>query len=711
MTLQCNATPSAGAGWRKAAALALTVVAVGLPINHIGTYLLLLVATVTIFTGEVKFRANAWFAAIAIVLASMAGQWLVSPPRIAEGHNVFLPGPPGGALERGLPADVYSHLKDEFDAQFPSPIRCQRGADHCWQNHYPDRTFAFSADSILHPSDLSREVTSIDFSDPVWLRIGFINELRYTWYTVAPDVHRADRDDRIWMGPFRWRLTMPWFEMIRLPAAFAGGALCWRGDIMWEGAGEHFDVLRGDQCRTIVSDDASRRVVGIAFRPGSLAMQLKPPWRVWLSQLASAAFALAAVGGLLIALVRIEARRFVLPFMVIGLAMLAIAADDASFLGGERPFDGGDDGIYYDGISRIIIEKFQAGDIYGALEGGEKIFYYGGPGLRYFRALEHVIFGESYLGYLSLILLLPFLVYALALRFLPKRWAIAIVLVFIAIPVGELFGSTFVDYSKWAGSGFADPAAYTLFLAGLLALVGTGNAGPSRGFAPAFFAALLLAFAVLVKPIVAPAAAVLLAGSALAAISLRQLARVTGLCTGFTPVLLMALHNWVYGHAFVPFSNNATLPELLVMPPSAYAAALREMITLDFHGGYLARALMQLPGWLSGPATSYATVPLNAAGVIILAYVAVLGRGFDPWLRLVGLATLAQHAVALFYAAIPRYYYLSWLLTMLVVMVWLRRVGSSWLQRRYPDFCQRIADASLSQKLVSDLSRLQKASS
>ncbi len=308
-------------------------------------------------------------------------------------------------------------------------------------------------------------------------------------------------------------------------------------------------------------------------------------------------------------------------------------------------------------------------------------------------------------------MLLPFLVYALALRFLPKRWAIAIVLVFIAIPVGELFGSTFVDYSKWAGSGFADPAAYTLFLAGLLALVGTGNAGPSRGVAPAFFAALLLAFAVLVKPIVAPAAAVLLAGSALAAISLRQLARVTGLCTGFTPVLLMALHNWVYGHAFVPFSNNATLPELLVMPPSAYAAALREMITLDFHGGYLARALMQLPGWLSGPATSYATVPLNAAGVIILAYVAVLGRGFDPWLRLVGLATLAQHAVALFYAAIPRYYYLSWLLTMLVVMVWLRRVGSSWLQRRYPDFCQRIADASLSQKLVSDLSRLQKASS
>ena len=87
-------------------------------------------------------------------------------------------------------------------------------------------------------------MTTVDSSDPISLRLGFINELRYAWYTSAPDVHRAYRDGRFWMGPFRRRLTMPWFEMIRVPAAFAGGALC--GEIMWEGAGKHFDTLRGD---------------------------------------------------------------------------------------------------------------------------------------------------------------------------------------------------------------------------------------------------------------------------------------------------------------------------------------------------------------------------------------------------------------------------------------------------------------------------------
>ena len=98
--------------------------------------------------------------------------------------------------------------------------------------------------------------------------------------------------------------------------------------------------------------------------------------------------------------------------IIIGLSVLVIAVDDASFLGGVRPFDGGDDGLFYDGVGRVILQKLLAGDIYGAFEGGEKVFYYGGPGLRYFRALEHVVFGESYLGYLSLVLLLPFLVSA-----------------------------------------------------------------------------------------------------------------------------------------------------------------------------------------------------------------------------------------------------------------------------------------------------------
>ena len=68
--------------------------------------------------------------------------------------------------------------------------------------------------------------------------------------------------------------------------------------------------------------------------------------------------------------------------------------------------------------------------------------------------------------------------------------------------------------------------------------------------------------------------------------------------------------------------------------------------------------------------------------------------------------------MALFYnAAIARYHFLTWFLTMLVVMVLMHEVGIGWLQRRYPVLSERvIADIPWSQWLASGLTRLQKSS-
>jgi hypothetical protein len=711
MPLTRDDASGAGAGWRKCAVLLLALAAVGLPVNHVGLYALLLVVAVVVFTGEVSARPRSWLAAVAVVAVAAAGQWALAPPRIDEGHNVFLPGPADGPLQRALPAQVYRHMADEFDAVYPPSVRCKRGSAGCWQGSQPARAFAFSADGIFHASELSRAVNSIDFSDPVWLRLGFINELPYNWYTTAPDVHRADRDRRFFMGIARWQLAMPWFEVIRLPPAFVGGQLCWRGEILWEGEGGQFAALSGDHCRALAARDVGKRIFGVAIRPGTLVMDLTPPWRVRLLQIAHPALALAAAIGLIMLLVRISARRTLLPFLLIGLAALVIAIDDASFIGGVRPFDGGDDGLFYDGVGRLILQKLLAGDVAGFLQGHENVFYYGGPGLRYFRAFEHMIFGESYLGYLSLVLLLPLLAYWLGKRSLPRRWAIAVAILFTAVPVGAVFGTTFFQYAQWASRGFADPAAYILFIAGLLPVVGAPAAGAQDRFTPAFFAALLLALAIGMKPIVAPAAAVLLGGAGLAALYSRQWRRLAGLCIGFLPVFSMALHNWVYGRVFVLFSANAQDSQLLVMPPSAYAAAARELAALHVGGAHLARAVTQWAHWLSGPAQSYASIPLNAAAVVILVWVVLRGRRFDPWLRLIGAAALAQHCVAFFYnAATARYHFLTWFLTAFVVMGWLHEVGITWLQRRYPELCRRLAGRPAARRLASGLAHLQELS-
>jgi hypothetical protein len=704
-----EAASSVCGGWRKLAALLLALAAVGLPVNDVGSYVLLLVATVVIFSGETRASAGAWAAAIAIVAVAVAGQFLLAPPRIEEGHNVFLPGGPG-ALERGLPAEVYRHMAEEFDAQYPPAQRCNPDNFGCWQNNgFPDSAFAFSADGIFHKSTLSRSVTGIDFSDPVWLRLGFVNEVRYNW-TADTDVRRGDRDCRFWMGWRRWHLAMPWYEMIRLPAAFVGGELCWRGEVMWESAGEHFARWPGDGCRTIEPADAGRRIFGIAIKPDTLAMRLTPPWSVRLPELAVGALAVVAVLAMLGVLVRLRTRHVILPVILIVLALLVISIDDASFLGGVRPYDGGDDGLFYDGVGRIILQKLLAGDIWSALEGGEKVFYYGGPGLRYFRALEHIVFGENYLGYLSLILLLPFLVHGLFRRFLPDRWALALILLFVAVPVGALFGTSFVDYAKWAARGFADPAAYILFIAALLPLLGAVRDGPRDDFAPAFFGALLFALATIMKPLVAPAVAVMLGGAGLAALYHRQWRRLASLCIGFLPVFAMALHNYVFGGVFVLFSANVGTAAHTPMQPSAYIEAAQELFSADVGGAHVRQGVLQLMHWLAGPSQLFAMIPLHVAAIAILLYGVGCRRGFDPWLRLIALAALVQHVPALFYAPSPRYYFLAWLLTALVCVAWVKDVGLPLLRSRHPLLSQRAADHPLTARLAFGLLWLQKIS-
>lgn len=275
------------------------------------------------------------------------------------------------------------------------------------------------------------------------------------------------------MGLKRWRIAMPWFEMVRLPAGYAGGALCWRGEVLWEGERGTFAALPSEGCRDIVAADAGKRVFGLAIEPGTLSMRVTPPWRLRLMRMAQGGAILIAALAAIAILVRLRPRRALLAAGLIGLAVTVIAIDDASFLGGVRPFDGGDDGLFYDGVGREILRSLMAGDFYSALRGGESVYWYGGPGLRYFRALEHVVFGESYLGYLSLILAFPFIVHALFKRFLSDRWALALIILFVAVPLGVLFGTSFVQYEKWASHGFADPGC--LYLVHRRHLAGHGH--------------------------------------------------------------------------------------------------------------------------------------------------------------------------------------------------------------------------------------------
>ena len=627
-----------------------------------------------------------------MTLAPLAVRVAVDVPRIEEGHNVFLPGSEGNALVAGLPPDVYGAMAAEFDQAYPAARRCDPKTSGCWLGGgRPKRVYAFSFDGIYDTPAYSRRVTGVDYSDPVWHRLGFINELAYNWYSGSSDIPRGRRQRGLQGLQHPWLITMPHFIMLQFPQAFAGSELCWQGNVLWEGVDGRFTAWRHAEpaCRPIQQGDAGKRIYGLAISPQSpLTMKLNPAGAISLRQLVGAALVPIVVVALLFILVHWNPRRLRLPIVLSGLALLVMAAGDSSLLGGVRPFDGGDDGLVYDGWSRSMVQMLLSGDVAGALMGMEPVFYFT-PGSRYLRAMEHMIVGETYLGYVSLLLLLPFLVICLFRRFLNARWAIASALIFVALPIGAAFGSTFYLYVKNAAHGYGDSAAAILFVVGTIALIGRSRWGPGGRFAPACGAALLFAVAVFVRPNLAIGTAVLLGGAGLAALSQHQHRRLIGMCMGFLPVFGMALHNWYYGGVFVLFSSHTTFAAAMPMPPQAYLSALWELLRFDFSGGHLARGALQIFRMLIGPSESFALVPVHAAALVIVLRV-LLSRGYEGWLRLIAAATLGLYSPALFFIYSDRYQLVAWLFTLLVCCVWMRGEGLAWLTRRFPKFVQGV---------------------
>ena len=68
----------------------------GLPINDLVRYAVLVICAVGICCGTLSRSRTAWLVAVAAVVASVIGQILWAAPRIDEGHNVFLIDTRGG---------------------------------------------------------------------------------------------------------------------------------------------------------------------------------------------------------------------------------------------------------------------------------------------------------------------------------------------------------------------------------------------------------------------------------------------------------------------------------------------------------------------------------------------------------------------------------------------------------------------------------------
>jgi hypothetical protein len=677
--------------------LALVFIALGVPVTDLWRFVLLTAAVMALCFGAVRFARRCWLIALAALLTLLAVNLALPGPRIEEGDNVYIPvGTSLDVYQAGLPADAMRQMKEIFDESYIDNPKGLPGSADWWQEEefkrkpspFVDGAFAPSSDALWQRPKYSRTVDAVDFSSQEGARIGAINRRVYNFF--QPSIKKGKQATPGFANTARIdRETMPFFVMVELNDALIGGEMCWRGQALVEGEDGKFSRVDHPQrgCLPITKQDSGKRVFALAIaRDKKLSFSVYPRLEqrlaIWARNIARGLGALV----ILIALVRIDGVRQVLLPLGAAVSTLAITLIMApELLTGFPTHMGGNDGLVHESFGFDISQALHDGRYADVLRGGEKIFYFM-PGLRYLKALEDLLFGDTNFGVLLCTMFVPIFLYFLLRRLFLLRWAVCLIAIFLFTPLFERLGFAQYLYVKEMIKGFPEPLGYGVFV-GALALIAWSvpmpGQAPARSPMPAILIGLTLALSVALRPNVAIAAALILVMLGLWLLRERRFTEIVLLGLGFCPIFLITWHNWHFGGEFVPLTSAAFVPATLMTPPSTYLAAIGELLRLDFSGDALRHVLRQLWNW-NHVADLYRLIPL-----FTVVWVACSPRYAVP-IRGLAAVALSLQAALLFYVPSGRYAYLAWLLVFLVFLVAFRESFLPWLTRTYPDTMQRL---------------------
>src|SRR6476659_5170585 len=160
---------------------------------------------------------------------------------------------------------------------------------------------------------------------------------------VAPRVHQRTRL-QLEFGGQRRHARVARAQLARIDPSLAAGDALVRDVSLPRRVRRQRAVLAG---RGVVG----RRIFGGAIAQ-PLAMRLAPSATSRVRQLVEPCLALIGTAMVLALLVSVRARRLLPSFALVAVTLTVAFFHDASFLGGVRPFESGDDGLVYDGYAR-----------------------------------------------------------------------------------------------------------------------------------------------------------------------------------------------------------------------------------------------------------------------------------------------------------------------------------------------------------------------
>lgn len=649
------------------------------PITHMLNALLLLIFLIALSCSQPLNKQI--FKKLCIVLIIVfSGYKLIPQQQIEIGYNLYLPTHEvKNANLNQLPLLVKNSLRDMFyryhpPSSWPDKVIPREEDRQNWrQAEMNGRTFAYSTESFWHPTPYSKIVDYLDFDSLNMARIGTINDNsatlgKYNWYPSNTKIRREN---------------VPFFMRISLSSDLLNSQLCWQGVGFWEAQKINHTHKT---CHVIKQDDMGKAFYGVSFPDDSpLSLTLKPTkgWH-WLNCMKQLFLTLSFL--LLICLIQppwpvLKQRLCLLSICLVVIGIQVTFHLNHSIINALNPMDwisnlqlfkqtltlgGGGDGLAYQAYGREMTYWLGHGEWIKALRGGTDVFYYM-PGMRYFRMIDNLLFGESSLGML-LILLICFIQASLLIqRVFHERWVIFTLTIFFTLLSGH--------FVKYGLAGYGELITYTCFFAAISYLLKKPTTEQ------AVWGSLLFGIGILIRPNTLFGALFPMAYWAYVQYQTGYKKAILGLL-GFSLVSLALLHNLFFNHTFTPFTNSAFIDSNFKVHPNTYWQAL---VHFNAHAWHVISAHFR--EWFKDP--------LRILGImaVLLTVSPCLNRlekvtmfFIDPWkkavnqyrqnenkqhlfnVKIMAWSALGLHLPSLFWSVSSRYTYFAWVLSVLVLI-------------------------------------------
>lgn len=641
----------------------------GFPVIDAISLLVLFVLTISIVFSEIKtfkFRKNILFIT-SIPLFVITSQFLPQA-KIEEGSNfiLFKKGE-NPSLEKALPKEIYQKFKNDFQEIYEiSEKRCKGSkvfTSGCWRDYDLRNTaYSFSMDSIYQDPKYSRIVNDINFYNVVSSRSGFLNGMKIDYNTNWYE-WKSEGD------PIKEKA--PFFIYWEFPENL-GGQLCIKGKyfLFDEQNKPKFHKNKTSRCLNI-PDDKITKVLAFNISPiDKIEVKFNEPFLFLFFKLLKKIFAILICIIFVKTIFKIKYEPLVITIALSFLTFLIIDLSRefrAFFQHKHLYLGGGGDALTYWGFARHMMHSFLNGDILHSLSGSEDIFYYM-PGYRYFLFFQSFIFGESQiLGWL-LIIITPSIIFFLSRKLTTDFNSYIITFLFTFLFIANFYRGVHMH-----GEVLAYPMALLSIIYTIKSIDEKNNISLKNRFI--FYSSILMTIGILCRPnLLAPAFLI----HAFLLFRNQNFKSLLSFVLGYSPLILMPLHNIIYGGKFVILTSSATIPNNMENSLTNWFVVFKDIFKGNLETENVTNFILYFGNYLSGPAVQpfYLLVPILIFLVLFRCFKSfkikpfqILRNYLNEKFLIIYLFILGTHFVCWFFKPGGRYAYLAFILTFIIIIL------------------------------------------